>query len=52
MKSLCVQIIDLWCVQTANLLDELELLEKQLDNITEYTDFTDNNLFLAVSCEA
>jgi transposase len=36
MKSLCVQIIYLWCVQTANLLDELELLEKQLDNITEY----------------
>jgi len=38
MKSLCMKNIDLWCVQTSNLLDELELLEKQLARITEYLD--------------
>lgn len=41
MKGVCEQSIgisDLWRIQTGNLLDELELLEKQLKRITEYLD--------------
>lgn len=41
MKSICQQFIgagDLWRMQAGNLLEELELLEKQLKNITEYLD--------------
>jgi transposase len=38
MKSLSMKGMDLWFVQTGNLLDELELLEKQLMRITEYLD--------------
>lgn len=41
MKSICQQFTgagDLWCMQAGNLLEELELLERQLKNITEYLD--------------
>ncbi|MFA5659365.1 MAG: IS110 family transposase [Oscillospiraceae bacterium] len=38
MKNLYDGGMNLWCVQTGNLLDELELLEKQRERITEYLD--------------
>ena len=42
MQSICQQqagrIFSLWSIQTGSLFDELELLEKQLKDITEYLD--------------